>query len=107
MQFTQSQTPGGLVISMHGSFTFKDHHSFRVVLDVLTASDSSQQILDLSQVDFLDSAALGMLLIADDEATKARRKLKLRNPSSQIMRLFELSAMDSVLPDRTLSRINE
>jgi HptB-dependent secretion and biofilm anti anti-sigma factor len=96
MQFTQSQTSSGLVISMQGSFTFKDHQVFRAVLDVLTASDANQQILDLSQVDFLDSAALGMLLIADDEATKARRKLKLRNPSVQIMRLFELSAMDAV-----------
>jgi HptB-dependent secretion and biofilm anti anti-sigma factor len=96
MQLTKAQTSDTILISMQGSFTFKDHQVFRAVLDALTASDANQRVLDLSQVDFLDSAALRMLLIADDEATKACRKLKLRNPSSQIMRLFELSAMDAV-----------
>jgi anti-anti-sigma factor len=104
MQFTQSQTGAGLVISLQGNFTFKDHHVFRAILDLITASDTRHPILDLSQVDFLDSAALSMLLIADDEASKTRHKLKLRNPSTQIMRLFQLSAMDSLFDiERTVA----
>jgi anti-anti-sigma factor len=96
MQFTKTETPDVLVVCMSGSFTFQDHQSFRSVLDVIAASEAKQHVLDLSQVGFLDSAALGMLLIAEDHATKAKRKLKLRNPSDQISRLFKLSAMDSL-----------
>lgn len=104
MQFAQNQTSGGLVVALSGSFTFKDHHSFRAVMDALAASGSSTRVLDLSQVEFLNSAALGMLLIAEDEATHANCKLKLRNPSRQITRLFELSAMDTVFQiERTVA----
>ena len=96
MQFTKAETQGALVVSLTGSFTFKDHHNFRAVLDVMSASTIGHCVLDLSKVDFLDSAALGMLLIAEDETTRAHRTLKLRNPSSQITQLFKLSAMDSM-----------
>lgn len=96
MEFTQHETPAGLVISLRGSFTFKDHHGFRAVLDALTAARGSRKTLDLSEVDFLDSAALGMLLIAEDETTRGCGILTLRNPSPQITRLFELSAMDTL-----------
>jgi anti-anti-sigma regulatory factor len=37
-----------------------------------------------------------MLLIAEDETTRALGSLILRNPSGPITRLFELSAMDTL-----------
>ena len=94
MDFTQDVTPDGIVISMHGSFTFKDHYGFRAVLDALAATNGSRKMLDLSRVEFLDSAALGMLMIAEEETAGANGVLTLRNPSAPITRLFELSAMD-------------
>jgi anti-anti-sigma factor len=96
MEFAQTQTSDGVVISLSGSFTFKDHHGFRAVLDALTAARAGRKTLDLSKVDFLDSAALGMLLIAEDETTRVGGTLTLRNPSAQITRLFELAAMDTL-----------
>ena len=41
---------------------------FVALLDQLKTSPSGRRVLDLSHLEFLDSAALGMLLIADDEA---------------------------------------
>lgn len=96
MEFTQNPTPDGVVIFLRGSFTFKDHHGFRAVLDALAATAGSRKMLDLREVDFLDSAALGMLMIAEDEARRTHGTLILRNPSVQIARLFELSAMDTL-----------
>lgn len=96
MEFTQHHTPDGLVIVLRGSFTFKDHHTFRAVLDALKAAGGKHKILDLSQIDFLDSAALGMLLIAEDETTCTSGMLTLRDPSPQVTRLFKLSAMDTL-----------
>jgi anti-anti-sigma factor len=107
MEFTQETTPDGVVVSLRGSFTFKDHHGFRAVLDALITSRGSRRLLDLSRVDFLDSAALGMLLIAEDETARAHVKLILRNPSPQIARLFELSAMDTLLSIERTSDISE
>jgi anti-anti-sigma factor len=96
MEYTQDPTPGGIVIALRGSFTFKDHHGFRAVLDILAATSGSLKILDLSKIEFLDSAALGMLMIAEEETVRAHGVLTLRNPSAPIARLFELSSMDTL-----------
>jgi len=107
MEFTQESTPDGVVISLRGSFTFKDHHGFRAVLDALAAARGNHRLLDLSRVDFLDSAALGMLLIAEEETARAHGKLTLRSPSAQIARLFELSAMDTLFKIERTNDISE
>ena len=107
MEFIQEPGSDGVVITLRGSFTFKDHHGFRAVLDALAAARGGRRVLDLSRVEFLDSAALGMLLIAEDETTRANGKLVLRNPSTQIARLFELSAMDKLFSIERTSDISE
>jgi hypothetical protein len=42
MEFTQQPTPDGIVVALRGSFTFKDHHAFRAVLDALAAARVSR-----------------------------------------------------------------
>ena len=96
MQFSQETSPDGLKLMLSGSFTFKDHHSFRALLDLLKASAGHRHVLDLSRLEFLDSAALGMLLIAEDEVASASCALVLRRPPPQIARLFELAAMETL-----------
>jgi anti-anti-sigma factor len=97
MEFTQASAADGFVINLRGAFTFKDHHSFRALLDVLKASGGQHHVLDLSLLEFVDSAALGMLLIADDEARQSGWTLTLRRPPGRVARLLELSAMDTIL----------
>ena len=101
MQFTQQNSSGGAVMALNGAFTFKDHHSFRSLMDQLRASTGHHHVLDLSDVDFVDSAALGMLLIANDEAKSAGWTLRLRRPSTRVARLLSLSAMDSIFDIET------
>jgi anti-anti-sigma factor len=96
MDFTKEMLPDGVVIELTGSFTFKDHHVFRALLDILKEAPGSRHVLDLSRVEFLDSAALGMLLIAEDEARAASHTLALRKPSPATARLIELAAMDTL-----------
>lgn len=101
MMFSQEMTAGGAVMALQGSFTFKDHHSFRALLDSLRGMSGRNHVLDLSGVDFLDSAALGMLLVADDETKSRGCSLTLRKPSTQIARLLELASMDTLFKIET------
>jgi anti-anti-sigma factor len=95
VEFTQEKSADGVVIALRGAFTFKDHHSFRALLEALRGG-GHRHVLDMSALEFVDSAALGMLLIADDEARVSGWKLTLRRPSSRVARLLEVAAMDSI-----------
>ena len=96
MIFSKQSSADGTVIALEGAFTFKDHHSFRTLLNDLNASPGRRHALDLSLLEFLDSAALGMLLIADDEAKAGGWTLTLRKPSGDVAKLMELSSMESL-----------
>ena len=73
MEFTAETKADHIVISLIGSFTFKDHHGFQRSAGRAECNrHRPAATLDLSKVDFLDSAALGMLMIAEDDATRAQ-----------------------------------
>jgi len=76
------------LISMSGEFTFTDHVPFKQMMDEMFAIKGNAVVLDLSKLDFIDSAGLGMLLLARDEAKKNHRELILRQPSGQVKRMF-------------------
>jgi anti-anti-sigma factor len=96
MQFSHSTTPTGCIVALTDSFTFNDHHAFRALLDTIKTSKGHQHVLDLSGLEFVDSAALGMLLIANDEARNSGCSLILRHPPERIARLIQLAAMDTI-----------
>lgn len=96
MHFSQQQSPTGILLTLSGAFTFKDHQSFRTVLDLLKASTGQRHVLDLSGIEFLDSAGLGMLLVAEDEVGSGGATLTIRRPSPQVRQLFELAALDTL-----------
>lgn len=82
--------------SISGKFTFADYQSFRTVLDSIKNGEGRVLIIDFSGVDFLDSAALGMLLVAKEEADKKRIEVILENASGHVQKMFELSDFNSM-----------
>ena len=81
---------------LSGRLTFKDHPAFRLMATRLLAAEDDTAVIDLEKVDFIDSSGLGMLLIARDEASAARRRLVLRSPQGQVRRMFEISHFEQL-----------
>jgi HptB-dependent secretion and biofilm anti anti-sigma factor len=83
-------------ISMSGEFTFSDHGPFKEIVNEIAATKGRPIVIDLSKLDFIDSAGLGMLLLARDEAKKIERKLILRHPVGQVKRMFGVTKFDTL-----------
>jgi HptB-dependent secretion and biofilm anti anti-sigma factor len=83
-------------VSISGEFTFTDHAAFKVMVGQLFEGKGSPIVIDLSKLEFIDSAGLGMLLLARDEATKSARKLVLRSPNGQVKRMFGVTKFDTL-----------
>lgn len=76
--------------------TFSDLDGFREMVAHMVESCATSKIFDLSAVDFIDSAGLGMLLLARDEISKTPHNLKLKSPQGQVLRMFHVARFDQM-----------
>lgn len=86
-----------LEIALSGRFTFACHDAFLPVLDQIGRSTRPEVILDCSALTFMDSAALSMVLIASDEASKCQARLVIRGASGRVRKLLDLSDIASLV----------
>lgn len=78
--------------------SFADNASFRKLLDDMVASKRRQLVLNLSGLASVDSAGLGMFIIAAETAKKEGVSLLLKSPSGHVRKLIELSKIDKLVP---------
>ncbi len=67
-------------------------------LDALIAAGSSRLVVDLSEVAFLDSTGLGVLVKALKHAREADGWLHLVVTSDRIRKIFEITGLDASIP---------
>ena len=77
MQAKLTNSDGRAIIQLQGRFDFNAHREFREVVDSALASAEREIQVDLGGVDYLDSSALGMLLMLRDKAKAASREVSL------------------------------
>ncbi|MCK5424154.1 MAG: STAS domain-containing protein [Emcibacter sp.] len=76
--------------------TFSDLYRFKKMVKHMVASSSTCNIFNLSEVEFIDSAGLGMLLLARDETLKTSSNLILKAPKGQVLRMFNVARFDQM-----------
>lgn len=59
-------------------------------------SDKDKVIIDLSEVDYIDSAGLGSLVAILKDARLNNKALYLMAPKQAVMRVFEMTRLDKV-----------
>jgi anti-anti-sigma factor len=91
MDRTEVANGNELKISLTGNFTFSDSKYFNSVLKNISNSTYKKVIIDLSSVDFIDSAALGILLLTRDKCDKTLTSLVVKNPKGQVRQMFDIS----------------
>jgi HptB-dependent secretion and biofilm anti anti-sigma factor len=96
MEVAQNINAGSADIMFKGKFTFADNVRFRQLVDLMKDGAIKNMSIDLSGVEFIDSAALGMLLIARDESQKHNVQLVLKQPVGQLKKMFAVSKFDSL-----------
>lgn len=96
MEISKHFSDNACDVRFSGRFTFDAHQEFRDILRLFERPDIRQVNIDVSQVDFIDSAALGMLLLANDEASKSNRTLVIRGATGQVKKMFNLAQFNTI-----------
>lgn len=79
-----------LELKISGRLDFASHQVFSEAYQSEPSESIDQYVLDLSELSYLDSSALGMLLLLKDYAKKTATIL-LSNCSSDVYKIFEIS----------------
>ena len=96
MKYKVVNLKDGVEIQLSGSFTFRDHDTFFEVVSMIKTGYNKKMIFDFSACDFLDSAALGMLVIAHDEAAAKEVSLVLRGLKGHVKQVLYAARFDTL-----------
>jgi anti-sigma B factor antagonist len=85
------------VISVAGELDLASSPAFEEELARITASDAKQIVLDLRELEFMDSTGLSMLVKAQQLAEEAGQRFGLVKGSPQVQRLLALTGIEDLL----------
>mgnify|MGYP002522409925 CR=1 FL=1 len=99
MQVTSQEINDTLVISLAGEL---DEHSANYVRDLMdnlmSKSNARQVIVDLGQLDFMDSTGIGVMIGRYKKMKSRGIPIFVTNPSKQIDKIFMMTALYDVMP---------
>lgn len=92
MKATVTSADSRTVIRLSGRFDFSAHREFRDAVET-ALQDASKPVIEvnLAEVDYLDSSALGMLLMLRDKARGLGRQVALANCGGAVKQVIEIA----------------
>ena len=99
MQASITKESGTAEVRLSGRFDFNAHRDFRNAYEPLMAeSDIRAVTIDMGGVEYLDSSALGMLLMLRDKAGAANKALTLTNVRGPVKQVLEIANFGKLFP---------
>lgn len=84
-----------LTIAIQGRFDFSAHKDFRQSYEDLDAAPSSYSI-DMREAEYIDSSALGMLLLLRDHAGGDSADVEIVNCNPDVKKILTISNFDQL-----------
>ena len=98
MKITQEVQDRKVTLKLEGNFTYTQRKAFQEVMRTVDTDQVEHIIIDLSQVVFLDSAALGLLMITHRQLQAETRTLSLAYPQPTVRQIIELANLHKTIP---------
>ena len=86
---------GQHILSVRGTITLETVVLFQ---EAVRASNDPSLIIDLTEVSYVDSAALGAFVQAYVSCAKSGRRLALVGPNHRVRTVFHLTSLDILFP---------
>lgn len=84
-------TADAAIVHLNGQLTFAENSAFRRVVEGLQQTGADEVVIDLAALDYIDSAGMGMLLVARDLTAARGGRVRLGNASGQVARMLQLA----------------
>ncbi len=84
-----------LEIKISGRFDFSVHQDFRKATQQ-ASSGVSAIVVDMSATDYVDSSALGMLLVLRDKVGENKEAIRIKNPKPEVRKILDIANFDKL-----------
>ena len=92
MQTTVLMDADKAIVKLVGRFDFNTHRDFRSAYEQLLADTGICSVtVDFSSVDYLDSSALGMLLMLRDRLSSANKEVMLSGVRGNVKQVLDIA----------------
>ncbi len=78
-------------VTLSGRLTFGEKDVFRRVVEDLAENGDGDVVFDLGSMDYIDSAGLGMLLVAREVVAEHGGRTTIANAHGEVGRMLELA----------------
>ena len=95
MGITSDLNDSALSISVNGKFDFGAHQDFRNAYEGISPRPDSY-IIDMGSTTYLDSSALGMLLLLRDYAGGNSSDILIKNCNAEIRKILSISNFEQL-----------
>ncbi|HTW12780.1 MAG TPA: STAS domain-containing protein [Solirubrobacteraceae bacterium] len=96
LRIERSEQPGGaIVLRLFGELDIESAQTLAGVLRERESGDATRIVVDLSGVEFIDSAGISVLLRARMRAVQRSREFVLSNLSRNVARCFRITGISS------------
>jgi anti-sigma B factor antagonist len=96
LEFAEHQREGVTILALKGRITVGEVTPVREKITALVAGGQAQIVLDLKDVDYIDSTGLGNLVISYTQVKKAGGGLKLLNLNKRNVELLALTRLHTI-----------
>lgn len=85
------------VLCLNGRFDFSVHRDFKNAHDVaLQTQGLKEVVVDLTEVEYMDSSALGMLLLLREKANMSNIDVSLRSRDGFVQQILEVANFQNI-----------
>lgn len=94
MPITATAGPDAVTIAISGRFDFNQNEAFRRAYEAHPAG--THFVVDMARVQYVDSSALGMLLLLRKHAGNSKDGVRLLHSSKDVARVLEIARFDQM-----------
>ena len=98
MKIKERTVPRGIILDVEGDLTYANRTVFKAAIDKAKEAGCRHLILNFEQVRFVDSAGLGLLVIAAQSFIRLQSQVSLLKPQSYVREILSLANIPKVIP---------
>ncbi len=98
LSVTQETQNGATVLNIYGRFEFKGRKVFTDSMRKVQEGPVTHVILNFQNVPYVDSAALGLLALAQKNLKLKNARVSIANPQDYVKKVFDLANLPKFIP---------